>query len=269
MKTMRTPWLTFCVSLCGALWLSTTAGFGQVEIGVELEHESVIEFEPIVVTVTIRNAGETPLVFSEFYRNAELLIRVHPQKDMVRPDRDHFAIKRDLVIMPGNVAKEVVELSSLAALHKEGNYRITAQVRYEGETFSSRQAIIKVVRGIELISREKNIWGYEDIRLTYELRYWKRDQSEYLFLIVKDKQNALSYGTFQLGRIIRFFQPEIHFGNEGHVTIIHQSGRKRFTRSVFEPERGGILFSEQTHHLENGDPFPGTSPTLAPGRTDP
>ncbi len=269
MKTIHTPRLTFCLSLGSALWLSAAVGLSQVEIGVELEHRSVVEFEPIVVTIAIRNAGETPLVFSEFYRNAELLVAVHPQGAMVRPQRDHLAIKRDLVIMPGNVAKEVVELSSMVALHEEGNYRITAQVRYEGKTFSSRQVIIKVVRGIELITRESNIWGYENIRLTYELRYWKRDESEYLFLIVKDKQNGLSYGTFQLGRIIRFFQPEIRFGDKGRVTVIHQSGRKRFTRSVFDPGRDGVLFSEQTHHMENGDPFPGSSPKLAPGRTSP
>jgi len=230
----------------------------QVLLGVEFENQAVVEFEPVVLTVTIRNDGETPLVFSDYYRNAELeiLVRSHEQSLL---QADKVAVERDLVIMPGNETRELIELSSIYSLKETGGYRIAAQVRYDDKAFRSRQRILDVVRGIDILKRTRNIPGYEDFRLTYELRYWRRNGSEYLFMVVKDKERRLSYGTFQLGRIVRFFKPEIRFDGKGFVTVVHQSGRMRFTRSIFEPGRNGIRFVEQTHHLESGDPYPRTA----------
>lgn len=237
--------------------LFTCRAKAQVSLSVKFENQAVIEFESILMTVKIINVGETPLVFSDYYRNAELGIRItRPEQSLLRSE--NVEIVRDIVIMPGEEVSELIELSSIYPITETGSYKIAAQVKYNDKTFTSRLRILDVVRGIDILQKSKNLFNYEDIHLTYELRYWKRNDSEYLFMVVKDKDRHLSYGTFQLGRIVRYFKPEIHFGKKGFVTIIHQSGSKRYTRSVFKPKRNGISFTEQTHHLSNGALYPGS-----------
>ena len=158
--------------------------------------------------------------------------------------------------MPDDSITELVELTSLSNIQAAGNYQVLARVRYNGRFFTARPKGFDVAHGIEIMSLERALRGYEDIRLTYSLRYASRSSSEQAFLMVEDRGNEVSYGTFQLGPSLRVSAPIMRFDDEGRVVIVHQSGRNRYTRSVVLASPEGASLVSQSHFLPDGKPYP-------------
>ena len=233
-----------------ALLLCVSPAVGQISVGIKMDHRLVMEGEPTVVTISVQNESETPLVFNKVYHNAELQVSLRRGRSAEEPV--YRSLQRDFVIMPDDQWDNLLELTSLKDLRRPGSYQICAQVLYNGLVFTSRPHAFDVVHGIEMTSVKRHLRGYENIRLTYSLRYCARDGAEYAFLVVKDTVRNLLYGTFRLGTLVRVGEPAMKFDAKGRLVVVHQSGRNRFTRSVIATHRNGASFEAQTHHLPDG-----------------
>ncbi|MBT3193233.1 MAG: hypothetical protein HN341_11820 [Verrucomicrobia bacterium] len=233
-------------------------GQAQVRIGLKVDHRIVMEGEPTVATIVIQNDSDAPLVFNEIYHNAELEVSIRRDRGSREPTYEK--LDRDFVIMPDDRTTELVELTSFGDIRDPGSYQIWAQVRHDGRIFASRPQGFDVVHGIEMDSRERQLRGYRNSRLTYSLRYCARDGAEYAFLVVRDVVRGVSYGTFQLGNLVRIGKPAMNFDDKGRLVVAHQSGRNRWTRSVIAVHRDGAAFEEQTHHLPDGSPILSATP---------
>ena len=235
-----------------ALLLCVSPAVGQIRVGIKMDHRVVMEGEPTVVTISVQNDSETPLVFNKVYHNAELQVSLRHGRSAGEPV--YKSLARDFVIMPDDRGDNLVELTSLKDMRLPGSYSVWAQVLYNGRVFASRPYGFDVVHGIELITVQRHLRGYESIRLTYSLRYFARDGAEYAFLVVKDSVRNILYGTFRLGALVRVGEPAMSFDAKGRLVVVHQSGRNRFTRSVIATDRNGARVEAQTHHLRNGTP---------------
>jgi len=244
--------------LCG--W--GAAAVGQVRLGVDVEHESVLENEPVIATVAIGNDADTPMVFGPDSYNARLTIvlRRGVRRTEELPADAMRQLDRRIIVLPGEVHREVVELSSLYPMHEQRSYRVSVRVEHEDIAYSSRERVFDIVSGIEIASAVYPVPGYRDRKLAYSLRYWRRRQSEHLFLVVNDRTAGIAYGTFDLGRVIRFWPPVLRYDHAGRISVIHQSGRERFTRSLFEVSGEGVDFIRQDHTLPDGSPYPQHGP---------
>jgi hypothetical protein len=251
--------MAYTLALATGLWLAlSTALKAQLGIDVKIENRAVLEFETVLATITLRNDAETPLVIGERDFNAtfEIVLGRQVQRTEESGQTTKRAITRGIVILPGKGRTELVDISSLFDLREMGGYRLSVQVVHEGRSYVSREQIFDVVPGIELQSVTHPMPGYRSTKLTYSLRYWTRRSTEHLFMVIKDTSNRLSYGTFDLGCIIRFMPPKMSYERTGTLTVVHQSGRERYTRSVFKVSGEGVQFAEQTNHLPNGRPYP-------------
>jgi hypothetical protein len=235
-----------------ALLLCVSPAVGQIGVGIKMDHRVVMEGEPTVVTIGVQNGSETPLVFNKVYHNAELQVSL--RRGRATGDPVYKRLERDFVILPDDRGDNLVELTSLKDMRRPGSYQIWAQVLYDGRVFTARAYAFDVVHGIELISVQRHLRGYESIRLTYSLRYCARGGAEYAFLVVKDTMRDVLYGTFRLGTLVRVGDPAMSFDAKGRLVVVHQSGRNRFTRSVIATHRNGASFEAQTHHLPDGTP---------------
>jgi len=240
--------------VCLALVLSVATGWGQVRVGLDLDNRTVMANEPVVLTVVVENESEVPFVFNKVYNNAEIQVSVSRVASGAAPVFE--TIDREFVIMPGDRATNLVELTSLEDMRTPGTYKVQARVRYEDRAYESRALAFDVVRGIEITSRVRPLSGYSGVRLSYSLRYCSREGSEYAFLVIEEAGRGVSYGTFLLGPIVRVSEPAMQFDNMGRMVVAHQSGRNRFTRSVISVGPDGAAFESQSHHLPNGKPYP-------------
>ena len=237
------------------LAMLATRGQGQVRVGIDLENRTVMENEPTVLTVIMQNDAEAPFVFNKVYNNAELQVSI--SRTTSGAESVFKPLNREFVIMPGDRATNVVELTSLNDdLRTPGAYKVQARVLYEGRAYASQSLAFDVVRGIEIDSRVRSLSGYSGVQLSYSLRYCSRDGSEYAFLVIEDGARGVSYGTFLLGPIVRVGPPAMQFDAKGRIVVAHQSGRNRFTRSVIAVTRDGATLASQTHHLPSGAPYP-------------
>jgi len=144
-------------------------------------------------------------------------------------------------------------------LSRMGKYLVYATAERGGKSYASNQVMVEVVNGIELRSVTKAAPGGSGRVLTYSLRYWARNRGEFLFLRVDDKENRMNYGVYLLGPLVRVFAPAIEVDRNGRITVVHQSGADRFSKTVFQFTDAGMQFVEQTHS-GRGVPAPRAAP---------
>lgn len=230
---------------------------GELYVGLKLEHSSVLQFEPAVAFISIYNDSEIPFVLDEDAldnnTHVSFMIERKPDKPVARINTEPFI--RKLKLMPNETREILVDISLLYDIGSEGRYIVAAKIDWHGKMFESNKAVIDIVRGIEIATVSKNVPGYPELIRKYSLRYWGRDNSEYLFLCVDEEEIGTNYGVFKLGRLVRVFKPVIEVDRAGNVKVLHQSERNCYTRSIFKSSLAGVQFIDQTYHLPDGEPY--------------
>lgn len=257
-RTIGPVWmLTICA--CAVLCGSTRAR-AELDVQMELEYSSVLQFESAFAFVTIHNTGVTPFNIDTDPGSGEVLLVVNLKGGEWLPKLREGRILERLRIDVGKSRRVPVDVGRWYDIRELGGYFVQAQVNWMGRTYVSNRMLVDVVPGIEIRKVKRNALGYEELARTYSLRYWARARGEYLFLRVDEEPSGLNYGVFLLGSLVRIFDPQVEVDVLGNITILHQSGVGSFTRSVFRADRDSVLFVEQTYHLEDGAPHPGIGP---------
>ena len=150
----------------------------------------------------------------------------------------------------------MVDISKWYSFARMGRYNLEFYGLWKGVKFKSNAIKIDVVGGFELGSVDKNLSGYTDKIRHYGLRYWKRGDFEHLFLRIDEPANRMNYGVYDLGKIIRFFKPILKVDGDDNIKIIHQTGRDCYKKTRFKSTPAGVIFVDQSYHLESGAPYP-------------
>jgi hypothetical protein len=259
--------MVFVALIAGtALWSGTLRAetVGDLRLGLELEHPSLLLFEPIHAFGKLENlSGETVVVGdrdSGLPTTLSLIVERLPREDV--PERESRPRPEDLVLVYGKPETLHFDLAKWYDLARTGKYVTWIEVDWRGVAYRSNKVVFDVVRGIELERVIRSVPSYPDLQWTYSLRYWTRPHkgrnAEYLFLSVDDLPNGMNYGVFQLGRLVRVFKPEVQIDPYGLVRVVHQSGPDCFARSTLAVSSSGVYFLDQTYHLPNGETHPTT-----------
>lgn len=237
------------------LFTGMTTAQGQVQVGISLPRRSYMVGETITARIAIQSQSAVPLVFGKDYHNAEMFLEVGAPRSGRNLAAERKRVQRDLVIMPGMSARDVIELTSLYEFLRPGNYRVLLVVRLDGVSYTSDAFAFDVERGIEMTSLRHMIQGYAEPAVLFSLRYTTRDGREDAFMVIKSAEGESLFGTFSLGPLLRIYNPMIRLRPDGTVAVIHQSGINRFTRSIFAVDRSGADFVEQRHFRPDGTPL--------------
>lgn len=245
---MRKQWW---VGTC-MLFLGILPVMGQVHMGITLPRRSYVVGESIAATVVVQSQSPMPLVLGREHHNAELLLEISSNQGGRGRQPERKRVQRDIVIMPGTTMRDIVEITSLYNFLGPGNYRLHAVLLHEGAGYLSATFAFDVVRGIEMRALRQMLPGYSDIELVYSFRYASREGREEAFMVIESPDGRSLFGTFALGPLLRLYQPVIRARADGTVAVVHQSGRNRFSRSIFRVDRGGAEFVEQRHFRSDG-----------------
>ena len=228
----------------------------QVQVGLHMKHRTFVQFEPVVAFVTVRNDSDKVFVIdTERMVKAGLRFVVENGRRDTMPRGDDRPLVTKLELYPEESRRIMRDVSRWYNMTVMGPYFVSAVVDWNGRTYRSPKVAIDVVRGLEITSTRKSLYGYPDEARIYSLCYPARERQETLFLRVDDERTGYTLGVFQLGPVIRVYQPSVAVDRLGSVTVLHQSSRNRFTRSVFESSRDGISFVDQTYQTLKPKPI--------------
>ncbi|MBN2301885.1 MAG: hypothetical protein JXN60_05150 [Lentisphaerae bacterium] len=237
------------------LFFAVTAAGDRLDVGITVEYSTVLRFESINASIRITNNSGIPFVIGSEEKSGGPVIRLEVDKKQHESSmmlRKEYGV-RNLVVDPGDSEAVVCDIGLWYDFTVEGKYLVTAVVYWMGQRYISNCVVVNVVPGIEIAKTTKSLVGHPDHIRKYSLRYWVRNKTEHLFLSIDDENEKVNYGVFRLGKIVRVFQPTLEVNPGGSVTVIHQSGKDMYTRSVLASTTNQVALIDQTYHLKNGN----------------
>jgi len=230
----------------------------DLELSLDIEHGSYLQYEPIMAFLTVRNDSDTPFVVHENMEAdaSSIDFEIRPEGREALDRTGAAPVIKRVRIDPDGSREVFADLTMYYNLTGLRRYTVAARTRRAGRTYLSDRKSFEVVRGMELARAKRAIPDYPELVREYYLRYWLREGREHLFLSVDEPASGLNYGVFSLGRVVRLTPPVVKVDRRGEVVVVHQSGIRMHTRSVFLSNREGVRFIDQTYHLPDGKPFP-------------
>lgn len=227
--------MTKRIVLLLAALIAPSVARAQIEVSCRLEHERVLAFEPIRVTVGIVNNTGRSLLFSEEGGDARLAFDIEQTPGAALRPTGEPIFPEPFSLEPGKQATKTVNLLSVFPIGSTGPYTIRARVEWAGRMFSSPGLFLDILPGLEIGHLTAGVPGEAGALRTYTLRTLNRDRSEHVFLRIEDEDEGQCYGVFDLGRIVRVTPPSLQVDSAGNVHVLHQAAPRQYTHSAFRP----------------------------------
>ena len=221
--------------------ISALPAAAQIDMQCRLENGRTLLFEPVVVSLDIINNTGDILDFSGAVPNAHLAFDVEQSPGVVVPPTGVPLFNQAVTIKPGDTFTGKVNLQAAYKITDTGPYMVTTRVEWGGKIFVSPKLFLDVLPGLEIGKLVAGIPEDPSAMRTYTLRTLNRDRSEVVFLRINDDEEGTCYGVFDLGTIVRMFQPKLLVDEVGDIHVLHQSGPWQFTHSVFTPHGDPVM----------------------------
>lgn len=232
------------------------AGAVRADLAVTLnmEHVTLARMEQAMAFLTVSNRSMQVIVIDPAKSEGSAQVDFRLREDGGRPvvRKDNAPIEALGVIEPGESRRFLVNLSRYFDLTALGGYIVEADVTWQGLRFPTHPLHMDVRNALQLASTTRMSPLKPGTILEYRLSYLAREQSEFLFVEVSEKPEGLHYGVMNLGPVVRVFSPVLDANAAGVVTVVHQSGTKRYTRSVLEVTDQGLRLVDQSYETMQG-----------------
>lgn len=237
--------------------LTAFSAHAQVDVSLTVPHQSYLQFEGILVTVTVWNKTDQFLKLGDSAQDdASIRLNVRNARNEELEPSDDECVMPSVMISPGGKREVIVDVSMRFPMATEGRYMISAVLTRGDVTRESKSSLVDVVPGLELGSQSLAVPGDAPRSYRYSMRYWSRGGAEYMFLRVDELATGVNYGVFKLGKLVRVTKPTLTVSAAGDVRVIHQSGPLAYTHSLLRASKDGVEYVSQSLHLKNGDPYP-------------
>lgn len=224
---MKTRWVALMTVALGIPPLAS----GQIEVGCRLVANRVLLFEPIRATVRIANNTGHRLVFSGSRPNARLGFQIEQTPGLSVMPTSQPLLEGPLMLEPGEIRELEFNLLPKYLVRATGPYTIQARLEWNETAFLSPKVFLDVLPGFEVARFSAGLAGSAGGIRVFSLKTLTRDRMELLFLRVDDQATGQCLGVFNLGRIVRQFNPQIKADGLGHVHVLHQSSPWKFTHT--------------------------------------
>ena len=225
----------YAVTCMGAMfaWMAVAAQ-GQIAVELRVPASMFLEMEPAVVTVTLRNQSGDP--FTVGGTNAVNQLHLDIQRgsgEIVRPTGDKI-IPEEITIPSRGYREFQVNMCEFYQLTRSGPHAVTARLNAGDDRFTSDRYLFDIVPGFEIRRIEARTRGTPPRTIALMLKSLVRNREERLFLRMDEPKAELCHGVYDLGTMVRMYEPQMAIDGENRVHVLHQSAPQRFTHSVFE-----------------------------------
>ncbi len=254
MKVSGGRWNGLGAMTVAALLAVGGAARADLAVTLTMEHDTLTRMEQAMAFLTVSNRGLQVIVIdpTKSEGSAQVDFRLKADGGRAVARKEMAPIEALGVIEPGESRRFLVNLSRYFDLSALGGYIVEADVAWQGLRFPTHPLHIDVRNALQLTSTTRMSPLKSGTMLEYRLSYMAREQSEFLFVEVSEKPEGLHYGVMNLGPVVRVFAPSLEANAAGVVTVVHQSGTKRYTRSVLEVTAQGLRLVDQSYESLQG-----------------
>jgi len=261
-----------------AVFLLLAAGAVHAQLGIALAavDGQFLRYEPIEVTVTLRNYSGNTLAFGEEEANKGYLyfhIDAHNGR-LVRPLKANTNPVEGLVLNAGETKSLTISLNNFFDLRAPGSYTVKARAGHArlSSDYQSDPVTIEVRDGLTVLTRNVGLPGGEEDgaikMMKVSLILFPTGQESMYCLRVED--DNLVYGTIRLGRQISSSEPEMDADATSDVHLLFQVTSRFYAYQVYSLTGGRVRLRQESFYLPgNGVPRLSRSPgyiTVANGR---
>ena len=250
-------------SLLSFLFFSCGLVYGQLSVDISSDRKGYIVYEPVKITVKIRNQSGSTLRFGSTGQDSgRLFFIVSDEKGNDVKARIKGANPANGLVIPKGLTKQVtVTLNNLFDLSETGHYRIKAQVEHSrlAQGFRSKAQLIEIKHGV-LVKKERfgvlNKSGMSETR-TVSFITIKEDREQMLCMKIEDSK--IVYTFQRLAEMATGFEPRVEIDARNEIHVLLQTASRNFTYWRFnenglEKERSSFPVVGQSVPLLVRDP---------------
>lgn len=222
--------------------LTSLFSFSQVQIGIQLNRDQFVLYEPIPVQVVVQNNSSGPLELKTSWLS---FIITRPDGFGVKGEQK---IETEPKLLQFNEKKTfTVNITPLYSIREVGQYLVQAVVEVNDQQFVSRTLSCNVANGLRIWSESRPV---NDVQRNFQLLRFSPDGTKtLLFVRVEEPSENKVYSTFSLGEVVTYIQPETHFDTEGNLHVLHAQGQGAFRYSRISS--GGKLENQSDYRSSN------------------
>lgn len=222
------------VKIVVAVTLSAGVSLGQqLNVGLTLAYNVYVIGEPVLVQVEALNATRDLIDVGSPESKDQVLIEITKdgQYNPVRAISDG-PVAGAFQLKPSQTIRHKVELDKRFSLLQEGKYVVRVVFVHAGMRYESSKKSFDIVPGIPLAEGVQMFVGHPDLRRSFKLVYWHRNQVDRLFMRIEDSPGARVWDSIDLGNMMRGLPPKLDISPEGEVTVVHRATQDAFGRTL-------------------------------------
>jgi hypothetical protein len=245
----------------GFLVLFAWQASAQLDISAKMSHYRYLMYEPVVVTVTLRNNTGNHLRFvDEAYLRLE--VRDTHGRELAINYPKHYSTKQELnpihgLFLASGATKSLdLPIHNLCNLQKAGEYELRVRVGHPRmrSDFRSRQQLFVVQQGNEVWSKEVGVpnpdsEGEIQTRRVAVLIFRADDGDLYMMKIEDDNY---VHAVARLGPHVTGLKPQIQIDARSHIHTLVQEGPRQWNYRVFDV--GGHQQSYRMYIFDGSNP---------------
>jgi len=258
-------------SLLAAVLVAVAAPSLQAQLTIRLQtdRKHYLRYEPIEVTVVLRNYSGNTLIFSdqEGPNRGSLRFTVQrPDGPELRPKGRALNPVEDLILGAGETRQLVLQLSHFFDLRPEGSYVVSAQIGHQRlpNDYRSEPVSIEVRDGVPLITRNLGLpqadGGAAIAAVTATLMLF-HDGERWLYCLRAETESEV-LGTVRLGPQIAGVQPQMDADAASDLHVLVQLQSRLCLYAVYGVSDAGLRLRQRRFYQP--DQF-GPRLTQAPG----
>ena len=233
--------------------------FAQLGIVLKTNHERYLKYEPIDVTIVIRNYSGNTLVFSndKGVRTGHLFFEIDRHNKSSVHRLAHGTNPVDGLVLGAGETKELtLALNTLYDLQAEGGYTVTAQIGHRRlpNDYRSNPITFEVREGIPVVTRRVGLPSTSPTApiktMTVSLLLFNDGKGCMYCLRVEDDKNV--YATIRLGPQISGSPPQLDADASSDIHILFQSAPRLYSYSVYSILGGDVRLRQQRYYVAEG-----------------
>ncbi|NLF18022.1 MAG: hypothetical protein GX595_12355 [Lentisphaerae bacterium] len=242
---------------CRALLLAlavTTAGSLQAQLNIALRtnRKHYLRYEPIEVSVVLRNYSGNTLIFGSPDGADAGSLRFTVERTAgpeIRPLDPRFNPVADLILGAGESRELRMNLNEFFDLRPEGSYSITATIGHRRlpNDYRSQPVSIDVREGVPVITRDLGLPQTEPgalIKAVTASLLLFHDGEEWLYCLRAENAEAV-LGTVRLGRQISGSQPQMDADAASDVHVLVQLQSRVVLHAVYGLSEQGLRLRQR------------------------